>query len=139
LLPVLFNSGLEYAITKVKEKQVRVQLIRTHQLLVNADDVNILGDNINRWRIFTRLKSSQLCPSRQPVHHWLRGACEFCTMKKNTETLIDTSKKVGLEVQAEKTKYMFLYRHQNAGQKRNMKIANRSSKMWHSSNIWGQQ
>jgi hypothetical protein len=29
------------------------------------------------------------------------------TIKKNTETLIDTNKEVGLEVNAEKTKYMF--------------------------------
>jgi hypothetical protein len=30
---------------------------------------------------------------------------------KNTETLIDTSKEVGLEVNAEKIKYMLLTRH----------------------------
>jgi hypothetical protein len=37
-------------------------------------------------------------------------------MKKNTETLIYDSKKVGLEVNGEKTKYMLLSRQQNAGQ-----------------------
>jgi hypothetical protein len=37
------------------------------------------------------------------------------TVKKNTYTLIDASKKVGLEVYTEKTKYMLLSRHQNAG------------------------
>jgi hypothetical protein len=36
------------------------------------------------------------------------------TIKKNTETLIDASKEVGLEVNAEKTKYMLMSRHQNA-------------------------
>jgi hypothetical protein len=30
------------------------------------------------------------------------------TMKKNTETLIDASKEVGLEINVEKTKYIFL-------------------------------
>jgi hypothetical protein len=37
------------------------------------------------------------------------------TIKKNVETLIDASKDVGLEVNTEKTKYMLLSRHQNAG------------------------
>jgi hypothetical protein len=37
------------------------------------------------------------------------------TIKKNTETLIGASKEVGLEVNAEKTKYTLLSRHQNAG------------------------
>jgi hypothetical protein len=35
------------------------------------------------------------------------------TTKKNTETLIDASKDVGLEIYVEKTKYMLLSRHQN--------------------------
>jgi hypothetical protein len=47
------------------------------------------------------------------------------TIKNNTETLIDT-KEVGLEVNAEKTKYISLSHHQNAGQNHNIKIANRS-------------
>jgi hypothetical protein len=47
------------------------------------------------------------------------------TKKKNTETLIDASKEVGLEVNTEKTKYMLLSCHQNAGQNHDMKIANR--------------
>jgi coproporphyrinogen III oxidase-like Fe-S oxidoreductase len=45
------------------------------------------------------------------------------TIKKNTETLIDASKEIGVEVNAEKTKYMLLSRHQNAGQNRDIKIA----------------
>jgi hypothetical protein len=48
------------------------------------------------------------------------------TIKKNTETLIDTSMEVGLEINIEKTKYMLLSRHQNVGQNRDIKIANRS-------------
>jgi hypothetical protein len=45
------------------------KLSGTHHLLVYADDVNIVGDNID-------------------------------TIKENMETLIDASKKVGLEVNA---------------------------------------
>jgi hypothetical protein len=49
------------------------------------------------------------------------------TIKKNTETLIDASKKVGLETYVQKTKHMLLSRHQNAGQNHDIKIANRLS------------
>jgi hypothetical protein len=48
------------------------------------------------------------------------------SMKKNTENLIGASKEVGLEVDTEKTKYMLLSRHQNAGQNYDIKIANKS-------------
>jgi hypothetical protein len=49
------------------------------------------------------------------------------TIEKNTETLIDTSKEVGLEVNTQKTKYMFLSHPKNAGQNQDIKIANRHS------------
>jgi hypothetical protein len=46
-------------------------------------------------------------------------------IQKNMETLIDASKEVGLDVTPEKTKYMLLSRHQNAGQSYDINIANR--------------
>jgi hypothetical protein len=72
-----------------------MKLNGTHQLLAYADDVNLLGNNID-------------------------------AIKKNTESLIDASKEIGLEINVEKTKYMLLSRHQNVGQNRDVKIVNRS-------------
>jgi hypothetical protein len=46
------------------------------------------------------------------------------TVKRNTETLIDASKEVCLEINLEKSKYILLSRHQNVGQNRDIKIAN---------------
>jgi hypothetical protein len=47
LSPLLFNVALEYAMWKVLENQDDLELNRTHQLLVCADDVTLLGDSIN--------------------------------------------------------------------------------------------
>jgi hypothetical protein len=44
---MLFNFALGYAISKVPESQVGLQLKGTHQLLAYVDDVNVLGDNID--------------------------------------------------------------------------------------------
>jgi hypothetical protein len=70
---------------------VGLKLNGARQLLAYADDVNLLGDNID-------------------------------TINRNTETLIDASKEVGLEVNVEKTKYVLVSRDKNAGQTRDIEM-----------------
>jgi hypothetical protein len=91
LSSLLFNSAWEYTIRKVQDNQTGLKLNGTHQLLAYADDVNLLGDNID-------------------------------TIKK-TKTFIDASSGANVE----KTKYMLLSPHKNAGQICDTEIANRSS------------
>jgi hypothetical protein len=45
--PLLLNFALEYAVRIVVENQVELKLKITHQLLVYADDVNLLGDKVD--------------------------------------------------------------------------------------------
>jgi hypothetical protein len=95
LSPLIFNFSLEYATKEVHENQVELKLNGTHQLLAYADDVNLLGDDID-------------------------------TINRNTETLIDSSKEVGVEVNIDKTKYMLVSHAQKSDQNWDIKIGNRS-------------
>jgi sorting nexin-29 len=82
-------------IRKVQENQVGLEMNVTHQLLVYADDINLVGNSIN-------------------------------TIKENTETLLQSSRDIGLEINAEKTKYMIMSRYPNSGQNQNIRTANES-------------
>jgi hypothetical protein len=77
LSPLLFNFSLEYAIRRVQVKQDCLKLNGTQQLLVLADEVNILSRSIH-------------------------------TTEKKTEALVIASKEIGLEVNADETKYMVI-------------------------------
>jgi hypothetical protein len=48
------------------------------------------------------------------------------TIKENSETLLETSRDIDLEINAEKTKYMIMSRYPNSGQSQNIRIANES-------------
>jgi hypothetical protein len=95
VVTTLHKFALEYAIRKVQENRVGLKLNETYKPLICANDVNLLGDNID-------------------------------TTRESKEPLIDAGMEVGLEVNTEKTKYMLLSRHQNAGQNHDINIANRS-------------
>ena len=49
---------------------------------------------------------------------------ESYTVKKNAEALLAATKEFGLEVNAHKTKYMTVFRDQNAGRIHSMKMDN---------------
>ena len=74
LLPLFFNIALDYAIRMVQVNQDGLKLNGTHQLLLNADDLNILEGRVH-------------------------------TIKEKAEALLVASKEIGLEVNADKTKY----------------------------------
>jgi hypothetical protein len=48
------------------------------------------------------------------------------TIKENTEIPLEVIRDVGLEINAEKTKYMIMSRHPNSVQNQNIRIANES-------------
>jgi hypothetical protein len=51
------------------------------------------------------------------------------TIKENSETLLEASRDDGLEINAEKTKYMIMSRYPNSGQNQNIRIANERFEM----------
>jgi hypothetical protein len=58
---------------------------------------------------------------------------------RNTDSLLDTIKEVGLEVNPEETKYyMLMSRYERAGQEHRLKMANRFFEGVVNSDIWGQ-
>jgi len=82
-----------------------LKLNGTHQLLVYADGVNILGGSVH-------------------------------TIQENAEALVVAGREIGLDENADKTKYMVMSRDQHAGRSHSIKTDNSSLKGCNSSNIW---
>ena len=57
-----FSTLLEYAIRRVKVKQDGLKLNGTHQLLVYAGDVNVLGGSIDTIRKALVVASKEIGP-----------------------------------------------------------------------------
>jgi hypothetical protein len=55
LSPLLFNFALEYAIRRVQANQEGFKFNGTHQILVYADDVYILGGSVRAIKKNTKL------------------------------------------------------------------------------------
>jgi hypothetical protein len=48
------------------------------------------------------------------------------TIKENSETFLEASRDIGLEISAEKTKYIIMSHHPNSGRNQNVRIADES-------------
>jgi len=60
-------------------------------------------------------------------------------VKTNTDALLLASKEIGIEVNANKTKYLIMFRDQNAGRNHDIyRLITFPMKEWKSSNIWEQ-
>ena len=92
-IALLFNFSLDYVTRRVQVNQDGLKLNGAHQLVVYADDANILGGSVH-------------------------------TAQENTEALQVTSKKTGLTVNADKTKYMVMSGDQNARRRHSTQTEN---------------
>jgi hypothetical protein len=64
LSPLLFSCALEYVIRSVQVSQVALKLNGTHQLLVDADNVNMLGGSVH-----------PIMKSSENLGDWARSKC----------------------------------------------------------------
>jgi hypothetical protein len=100
--------------------------------LIKGDALLPLLFNFALEYAIRRVQVNQMGWKLNGTHQFLVYADDFNrlggsthTMKKNAEVSVDASKETGLIANAEKTKYMFMSRDQNAWQNHNIKIHNK--------------
>jgi hypothetical protein len=79
----------------------------------------LLKESVYNWHDIKHVCNTwtlQACSRRTGVH----------TVKENAEALVVATKEIGLEVSADKTKYMVMSRDRNAGQDDRVKVDNSS-------------
>ena len=83
------------------------------------------------WIYLTRDRESSFKHGNEYTHQLLAYADDvnilggsIHTLKENAEALVAATREIGLEVSADKTKYMVKYRDQNAGRNHSVRIDN---------------
>jgi hypothetical protein len=100
--------------------------------LKKEDNLSPLLLNFDSGYVIKNVQQNQAGLKFNETHHLLTYAVDVNllgdnieTINRETETIIDAGKEVGLEVNVEKTKYMFVSRDQNADQNLDIIIANK--------------
>jgi hypothetical protein len=142
---VLYNILIEFGVPMKLARLIKIFLNKTYskvhigkhlsdnfpiQDVLKRDGLSPLLFNFALEYIIRKVQENQVRLKRNGTHQLLVYADvnllgdNIDTIKKNTETVIDASKDVDLEVNTEKTKYMLWSRHQNVGQNHDIKIDN---------------
>jgi hypothetical protein len=129
----LITMCLNETYSKVRMGKHLPERFRTRNGLQQGDALSALLFNFALEYAIKKVHENQVGLKLKGTHQILAYTADVIllgdnidTIKKNTETLTDASKGVGLEINAQKTKYMLPSHHHSVGQNQDIKIANKS-------------